>query len=206
MKNNSIYKIPIENADEYLLNFFHEFEETYPKFAIIKHYVKKIVIEQVEQMSEQDLAMVYLNNKIYISPMLRNKGYIEEGLIHEIGHILLSRSEINNNDQVKDEFFFKRKMVLDSLMQQFEVSQRIQDLFKNLEDFSPELDKFLNEIIGYEKLGPHISGCFLDPYAISSFDEYLATGFQLYYSEYRNALKKTNPILYREIDKLIDRF
>lgn len=197
-----LYKIPIENADKYFIDFIKKFEKNYPKFKIINHYVEKIIIKHIQEMYEQDVMMLYLKNNIYISPTLKNVEYIEEGLLHEIGHILLSRSEINDNEQVKDEFFLKRKLVLEELMQDYKIPQRIQDLVKNLEEFSPELDKYFNEKIGYEKLSKYINGYFLDPYGMSSYDEYLATGFQLFYSEYRNSLQKTNPILFKEIEKL----
>ena len=206
MIKDRVYKIPIENADEYYLDFFSKFEKKYPFFEVIKHYVKKIIIEYVPEMSKKDVVMLYLNNNIYISPTLKNLEYLREGLIHEIGHILLSRSELQNNEKLKDEFFYKRKVVLQNLMQDYKVPQRIQDLFKNLEEFSIELDDYLNKTITYENMSQYIEGCFLDSYAISSFDEYLATGFEMYFSEYKESLKITNPILYANIDKLLEKF
>lgn len=203
---DKIYKIPIINGDEFHLDFFQKFEKTFPKFSIVRNYVKKIIIEYVSEMSKKDVVMLYLNNNIYISPTLRNFEYLKEGFLHEIGHILLSRSEINDNEKIKDEFFLKRKLVLQELMRDYKVPQRIQDLFKNLEEFSIELDKYLNEKIGYNRMEQYIDGYFLDPYAISSFDEYLAIGFQMYFSEYRDALKNTNPILYQNIETLLDKF
>lgn len=202
-----IYKIPIQ-ADPSYESFFKFFEEKYPKFGLVKNFVTKIVVKQLDQMTEQDMQMLYYKDKIYISPMLKHKDFLEEGLVHEIGHILLSRSKINNNEDLKDEFFLKRKYVLEQMLQddELEVSSRIMDLLKNVQDFSKELDDFFNKKIGYENLNKYIDGYFLDPYAISSFDEYLATGFQLYFSEYKDLLRSTNPILYKELDNLLSKF
>jgi hypothetical protein len=133
---------------------------------------------------------------------------LEEGLVHEIGHILLSRSKINNNEDLKDEFFLKRKYVLEKMLSddELEIPPRIIDLIKNVQDFSKELDVFFSQKIGYENMDKYIDGYFLDPYGISSFDEYLATGFQLYFSEYRDLLKRTNPLLFKELSELLDKF
>jgi hypothetical protein len=199
-----LFGIPVE-ADEYYSDFFVQFQRKYPKFSLIKQYVKKIIVKQIKQMSEMDMHMVYLEDKIFISPMLRNEEILEEGLIHEIGHILLSKSSLQNNEDIKDEFFLKRKMSLNDILNDIEVPQRIQDLLKNSYTFSKEVDDYFNNQIGYEKLAQYIDGYFLDPYAISSYDEYLATGFQMYYSDYKDLLRQTNPLLYQEIDKVLSK-
>lgn len=202
-----LYKIPIE-ADPQYEEFFRDFEKKYPKFGIVKNFVNKIVVQHLDQMSKQDMQMLYYKNKIFISPLLRNEEFLEEGLVHEIGHILLSRSKINNDEDLKDEFFLKRKCVLQKMLSDddLDIPPRIMDLLKNVQDFSKELDDFFNKKIGYENLNQYISGYFLDPYGISSFDEYLATGFQLYFSEYRDLLKQTNPLLFKELNELLDKF
>lgn len=199
-----LFGIPVE-ADDYYSDFFVQFQKNYPKFSLIKQYVKKIIVKHIKQMSEMDMHMVYLQDKIFISPMLRNEEVLEEGLIHEIGHILLSKSSLQNNEDIKDEFFLKRKMTLNDILNDIEVPQRIQDLLKNSYMFSKEVDDYFNNQIGYEKLAQYIDGYFLDPYAISSYDEYLATGFQMYYSEYKDLLRQTNPLLYQEIDKVLSK-
>lgn len=201
-----LYGIPIANDDEFYQDFFERFEKAHPRFGIIKKFVKKIIVEHIDEMEQQDVVMLYLDDKIYISPTVKNIDILEEGLIHEIGHIILSRSELAEDDAIKQEFFTKRKLVLAELQQEIHVPQRIADLIKNLEVFSKELDTFFNKSVGYEKLGAYIKGYFLDAYAMSSYDEYLATGFEMFYSEYNDALRKTNPVLYRSISSLVEKF
>ena len=84
---------------------------------------------------------------------------------------------------------------------------RIHDYNVDLHDFSKiefdeELDQFLLNEIGYEKLSNLTVGMFLDPYSISSLREYFATGFEEYYLGDRSYLNNVCPYIYKKVSYL----
>ena len=68
-------------------------------------------------------------------------------------------------------------------------------------EYNQELDLFLYEKIGYDKLSTIAAGVFIDPYAITSLREYFATGFTEFYLHPDNHgfLKKVSPQLYKKL-------
>ena len=70
-------------------------------------------------------------------------------------------------------------------------------------DVYSDLDLFLYEKIGYDKLSRIVQGVFISAYAPTSLQEYFATGFTEYYlNSNHDFLKKVSPQLYKKLSLL----
>ena len=67
-------------------------------------------------------------------------------------------------------------------------------------EYNKDLDLFLYEEIGYNKLSNLVQGIFISAYAPTSLREYIATGFSEYYLDSNHGyLKKVSPELYKKL-------
>ena len=71
------------------------------------------------------------------------------------------------------------------------------------EEYVDELDNFLYDQIGYDKIIPLTVGLFTSPYSVTSLREYFANGFEEYLSGEKDYLKEISPSLYNKIEFLI---
>ena len=105
--------------------------------------------------------------------------------------------EIYGDKKIEDEFLRKRKYLHDIL---WKMGHKIPlSVFMETE-YNEDLDLFLYEKIGYEKLSSIVQGIFLSAYAPTSLREYFATGFAEYYLDSNHEyLKKVSPQLYKKL-------
>jgi Mlc titration factor MtfA (ptsG expression regulator) len=68
-------------------------------------------------------------------------------------------------------------------------------------EYNEELDLYMYQKIGYDKLSTILAGVFINPYAATSLREYFATGFTEYFThpEAHAFLKKISPQLFKKL-------
>ena len=179
--------------DEFVNEIF--LEDSLKKIASIipKRFLDKVDILYVGNFSflnKRSINALYEDGTIYLSNEQDDQEDIMDDLIHEIAHAV----EDNYGDiiyfdgQLEREFLNKRKRLYEELLA-YDENPPKKSLFYNI-DYKEELDDYLYEQIGYEKLQHYSAGLFPSTYSITSLREYFAIGFEIYYLEGPQELKQ----------------
>ena len=169
--------------------------------------IQNVYFGKFDILNKRQLTALHYKDNIYLdSDKIDSEEDVLDDLIHEFAH----RFEENNTDaiygdgKIVNEFIGKRNRLFDLISQEhnFEKDDKINYFdFLNTE-FDKELDKFLHNEIGYEKITNLAPTLFIRPYAATSLREYFATGFEDYYLNGGQQLKYISPILYSRIEQL----
>jgi len=140
----------------------------------------------------------YMDGAIYLSSDQETEKDLLDDIIHELGHALIEKENINifGDGLIKREFSSKKttlKRVLRS--KGYDIPK-----FFNSTSFSPEMDDFLYKGIGYEALKPMINGLFMNPYAVTSLEEYFTSGMEDYFLGKSLLLKSISPALFNKLE------
>lgn len=161
--------------------------------------IEMIIVGWFKEFDERSLSAVYKDGAIYISSFQDDNQELYEDLIHETFHSLESPSGmlLYSDEKIKEEFLRKRKYLHDIMWQKgFKIPLTV---FMDVE-YNEDLDLFLYEQVGYDKLSSLVMGIFIDPYAATSLSEYAATGFTEYYTNSDHKyLQKVSPALYEKL-------
>jgi hypothetical protein len=161
--------------------------------------IEMIVVGWFEEFDERSLSALYKDGAIYISSLQDDNQELYEDLIHETFHSLESPHGMSfyGDEKIKEEFLRKRKYLHDVMWEKgFKIPQAV---FMDVE-YNEDLDLFLFQQVGYDKLSSLMMGIFIDPYAATSLSEYAATGFTEYYTNSDHKyLQKTSPSLYEKL-------
>jgi hypothetical protein len=165
--------------------------------------IEMIIFGWFDEFEERNLNAFYDSGTLYISNIQDDAMDMYDDLIHEISHSLEEPHGyfLYGDKKVEQEFLRKRKYVHDIL---WKMGYKIPlSVFMDPE-YNQELDMFLYEKIGYDKLSPIVSGILVSPYAITSLREYFATAFTEFYiyPESHSFLQKSSPELYKKLISL----
>ena len=163
--------------------------------------VDTIIVGAFDFLEERDLEAIYKDGAIYISSKIINSRDLLENILHEMAHSLedLMGYYIYSDGTLQSEYLGKRirlKSIFDS--------QNI-DTYHNFTntEYDPEFDTFLYKDIGYPNLRAMTNGLFHTPYAVTSLQEYWASGVEDYFLGDRELLKRISPKLYSKIEGVI---
>ena len=163
-----------------------------------------IVIGHFEEFEERDITAFYKDGILHISNSQEDDADLVEDIIHEIAHSLESAYgyEIYGDQNIKDEFLRKRKILHDKI---WALGYKAPlEWFLNTE-YDEEFDNYLLERVGREKLRMICMGLFINAYAPMSLREYFATGFTDFYMyPDHNFLRKISPALTKKLTMLQD--
>ncbi len=195
------FKEPVENVD--VEKVIAKVESTLPAHLISE--IEMIIFGWFDEFEERSLNAFYDGGTLYISNIQDDASDLYDDIIHEISHSLEEPHGyfLYGDKKIENEFLRKRKYAHDML---WKMGYKIPlSVFMNPE-YNEELDMFLYEKVGYDKLGPILTGAFLTPYAITSLREYFATGFTEFYlhPEEHDFFKKVSPELYKKLVLLHD--
>tara|TARA_R110002074_G_scaffold160767_4_gene318319 strand:- start:75 stop:770 length:696 start_codon:yes stop_codon:yes gene_type:complete len=168
------------------------------------HNVDAIYVGDFKEfhVDNRDFNALYKDGAIYVSNDQSDIKDMVDDIVHEAAHSLEeSRGEVIYGDgRLRDEFLAKRESLYRILkVEGYDPSYR--DCL-NLQ-YDKNFDYYLYQVVGYPTLTNLTMGLFYSPYAATSLREYFANGFEHYFLEDRQYLKKISPVLYNKIINLI---
>ena len=176
---------------------------------IVKFLTKKIptnilnlidvyYIGDFDAFKKRNTNAAYMDGAIYLSHNQDNESDLLDDIIHELGHALIEKENINifGDGLIKNEFLAKRTTLKRILRTK---GYAVPKSFNSI-NFSQEVDDFLYKEVGYETLENLITGLFTSPYAITSLEEYFTTGMEDYFLGKSTLLKMISPHLYNKME------
>ena len=161
-------------------------------------YIQAVRIGIFEEMLEKELNALYKDGVLYVSNMQDNNTDMLDDIIHEIAHAVEEHHHdlIYGDEEVFLEFLGKRKRLHDLLKSEgYDVT--IEQFLTTTYDY--DFDMFLFQDIGYPVLETLTLGLFLSPYSVTSINEYFAVGFENFYMDESNYMKKICPNLLEKL-------
>ena len=188
---------PLSDEEINLEELVSQVENTIPTHLLSE--IEMILVGWFDEFEERKINAFYKDGTLHISNIQQNTQDMRDDIIHEIAHSIEEPYgyEIYGDKKIENEFLRKRKYLHDVL---WKMGHKIPlGVFMDTE-YNKDLDLFLYEKIGYEKLSAIVRGIFLSAYAPTSLREYFATGFAEYYLDSNHDyLKKISPQLYRKL-------
>jgi len=195
-------KDPINNENVDLEKVVVHLEGTLPEHLLGE--IEMIIVGNFPEFERRKLNAFYDGGTIYVSPDQDNDDDLYDDLVHETAHSIEQPygALIYQNGKLEQEFLEKRRNLHKVLWQlDYKIPENV---FLNPE-YDEEFDMFLLDKVGYDKLETLTQGIFVSPYAVTSLQEYFATGFTEYFLDSNHSyLKQTSPQLYKKLLLLQD--
>jgi len=167
--------------------------------------IDAIFVGMFDEFEEMQTNAMFKDGAIYLSNDQDDEQDMVDDIIHEIAHsIELPYGHIIYGDgRIQDEFLAKRKKLFEILKE--EKLNPNKKLFMDPE-YSKELDFYLYEDVGYDRLNFICSsyGLFTSAYSATSLREYFANGFEYFFLDDRQYMSKICPQLYKKIEEIYD--
>ena len=165
---------------------------------------ENIYIGAFDDFSEKGRALtaLYKDGTIYVSNTQDSEADMIDDIVHEIAHSLERRNyeEIYGDESMENEFLGKRKYLYHVLPE----DKRANMVYFLNPGYDEKFDMYLYREVGYELLRALTVNLFYSPYAITALKEYWANGFENYFLQDREKLKRISPILYQKIKTLVE--
>jgi len=164
----------------------------------ILNLVDVYYIGNFDVFKKKNTNAAYSDGAIYISSDQDGEKDLVDDIIHELGHALIEKENINifGDDLIKREFIAKKN----SLRRALKSKGYVLPKSFNKTNFSQEMDDFLYKDVGYETLSNLTNGLFLGPYAATSLEEYFTTGLENYFLGKATLLKRISPALFNKLE------
>jgi hypothetical protein len=163
--------------------------------------VKQIKIGQFPFLKSRQVEAIYKNGIIYLTNDHENNHSVISDLVHEIAHSFEEdrSGEIYGDGYIKEEFISKREKLYYSLESLGLISYPItkNDFFETT--YTQRFDEYLHTTVGYEKIQQIAMNLFISPYATTCLREYFANGFENFFINDINVVKKISPNIYNKI-------
>jgi hypothetical protein len=190
------FKDPVENID--VEKVISKVERDVPDHLLTE--IEMIIFGWFDEFEERSINAFYDSGTLYISNIQDDFMDLYDDLVHEISHSLEEPHGyfLYGDKKIEDEFLRKRKYLHDMLWQ---MDYKIPLSTFMDPEYNEELDLYMYQKIGYDKLSTILAGVFINPYAATSLREYFATGFTEYFThpEAHAFLKKISPQLFKKL-------
>ena len=166
----------------------------------VLNLVDALYVGDFDYFKQRDINAMYLDGAIYVSNVQDNEGDLLDDIVHEFAHACEAAygEMIYGDGDIKDDFLSKRQILKRFLRHENRWSD-IEDYDFTETEYDQDLDMFLKDGVGYERLNNLINGLFLNPYSTVSLREYFARGFEEYYLGDTLYLKKICPYIYNKL-------
>ncbi len=179
--------------------------------------IRKIILSTFGSKLFYNVDIIYLYNlnnpdiKAYFDGgmIVINLGLVKDDkdfvktLLHEVIHSILSEvKQSESMEPVVSEYLRKRGKVLNKLLTYANSEHKYDSSYTNIEH-DENFESYLKNDITFQIVYPISHIYFPSPYAITSIDEYLCIGFEIYFLEKREWLKEYCPCLFNFIEKTI---
>ncbi|MEK9770042.1 MAG: hypothetical protein VW683_14100 [Betaproteobacteria bacterium] len=177
--------------------FINKLKETLSPKAL--NHVNKIKLGNYSKLDKENYKSYYKDGTIYLS---NNVDFVEDILMnffHELAHSFEKPyyGQIYEDGFLAKEFKNKRNQ-LKNVISMYEGGRPPPFDFNQI-NYSKELDDYLANTIGYDKLWKYCSGIFTNPYAATSLREYFAAGFENWLKGDQEMLYRMSPVLYNKL-------
>lgn len=171
---------------------------------ISKQLFSNIDIIYLYDLKDSETKAYYDSGMIVINlPLIKDDKDFIKTLLHELIHSQLDVIKNSNTiETVIQEYLRKRGKVLNKLLTYNNSDPKFNSNYANLE-YDQEFESYLKDKITYQIVYPVSHIYFPSPYAISSIDEYLCIGFEIYLLENKSWLEEFCPELYKLIENTI---
>lgn len=163
--------------------------------------VKSIHIGYFKDLEERHINAKYTNNEIYLTNDQDSNDDMIDDIVHELAHALEDAygKEVYLDKSIEQEFLGKRKK-LERLLRYMDYDTHLHDFEKV--SYNKKLDFFLLKEVGYDTIETLTMGLFINPYSVTSLQEYFAEGFEDYYLNNADYVKEVCPALYKVLDQI----
>jgi hypothetical protein len=201
-------KIPFRVTNEYpshinLINVIARIERTIPEWCF--RDVEEVFVGEFKNLKQRKVNAVFEDDAIYLLNDRDTEDHVFDDILHEVAHSLEKRysEQLYSDDtNLREEFLGKRQR-LAALLKHDKVHMPNQ--YVNNVEYSDEMDDFLVNEIGYDRLSGYTKDLFINPYAVTSLSEYVAVAFEKYFSgiqEDRNMVRSLCPTVYRSLQEI----
>lgn len=163
------------------------------------NHVNKIKFGRYPNLDKENYKSYYKDGTIYLSNQVDFVEDILMNFFHELAHSFEKPyyEEIYKDGFLAKEFLNKRNK-LKNVITMYEGGRAPPFDFNQI-NYSKELDNYLVNTIGYDKLWKYSAGIFTNPYAATSLREYFAAGFENWLKGEQEMLYRTSPVLYNKL-------
>ena len=165
--------------------------------------VEMVVVGQFDEFAERAINAFYADGMICVTNEQEDVDDMVDDIVHEIAHAVEEAEGfyIYGDKKLKNEFTSKREALHDILWASgYKIPKSI---FLDSE-YNKELDMFLLQDVGYDKLALYSQGLFISAYSVTSLREYFATAFTDFFMkpDTHDIIKKLCPQAYKKINNL----
>jgi len=175
-----------------------DLEEFLPR-ALLRN-VDVFYIGDFKELKDRNAA--YTDGAIYISSKELTNEDIVENIIHEIAHSLEDTFSQHIYDSALISEFHSKRMTLKNILAAR--GYKINPEYYEYLEYSPKFDNFLSSVVGYPELLSLTMGLFASPYGATSIQEYFANGFEKYFLDSPEMVRKVSPALHQKIEEILD--
>ena len=196
------FKDDLNNQDVDVENVVDKVENMIPSHLLAE--IEMIIVGWFDEFETRRINAFYKDGALHISNEQDNEKNMVEDIAHEIAHSIETPYgyEIYADQNIKDEFLRKRKMLHDKL---WALDYKAPLKWFMETEYDKEFDDFLFETVGRDKLRMVCMGLFINAYAPISLREYFATGFADFYLYPNHGfLQKISPALTQKLLLLQD--
>ena len=205
---NSNYHV-FSSIDVHIIDSLPEDVDLQYVFSFINKRIPPFILELIDvvyigsfkDLEERHINAKYADGAIYVTNDQKNNQDMIDDIIHELAHAVEESygQEIYSSGIVEQEFLGKRKR-LERLLRYLNYDTHKYDF--NNPEYKKKLDFFLFMDVGYDTIESLINGLFVSPYSATSLREYFAEGFEHYYLNKAQLVKKISPSLYDVLELL----
>lgn len=166
-----------------------------------KNLFKNIDVIYLYDLKDPEVKAYYENGMIVVNlPLVKDdKDFIKTVLHESIHSIMAEIRQLDLISLVTEEYLRKRGKVLNKLLSYNNSDPKFNSNYSNIE-YDEEFESYLKDKITYQIVYPISYIYFPSPYAISSLNEYLCIGFEIYFLENKSWLQEFCPELYKLIE------
>ena len=162
-----------------------------------------VVVGQFDEFAERAINAFYADGMICVTNEQEDVDDMVDDIVHEIAHAVEEAEGfyIYGDKKLKNEFTSKREALHDILWASgYKIPKSI---FLDSE-YNKELDMFLLQDVGYDKLALYSQGLFISAYSVTSLREYFATAFTDFFMkpDTHDIIKMLCPQTYKKINNL----
>jgi len=192
-------KDPPRSPEVEISEFIDSLESMIPPY-----YFNSVDVIYIGRFPElKDKNAIFSDGAIYVTNEEETVFDMVENVIHEIAHALeLQYNELLYSDGNMEKEFLGKRRRLKSLLdaEGYEIPEK----YYLEPDYNESFDRFLSEVVGYPILLNLTMGLFVSPYGATSLREYFANGFENYYLENPEDVRKISPVVYNKIMSIDD--